>query len=345
MSTHPGDNKFERMTARVGFLARIGASIALAFVAVAAPGSSASAQSKGAFANYKPIGCYYNPSDRKLWVAMIGLTPKSLDKDFYDDPSFAVFMKTGETKFPVEGKDVIVHLMSQFNYKGAEKYKFMKYSLVIDYSASIGINVRTDILNTLDRFIDKLPLALEGQLIRFSDKVEKFPFTSNPNDIRLQLKQPIVYGMTSLHDALMEAANSLIQQGSNIPVRVIVIFTDGNDTSSSVYKDRAGFLSSFANLVKTERIAVLAVGVTGEQDKDLLQSITDANRGISGYFFSISDFGQFNKTFDQVRQLIDNTVIFRLPKLGPDKGKVEISIASRSQAGSVTTLQVFDCEY
>jgi hypothetical protein len=311
-----------------------------------APVMSASAQSKKSFFNYQPIGCYLNTKgDRKLWVATIGLTPKALDRSFYDDPSFGMILKAGDFKGDIEGKDIIVHLMKEFNYKGAEKLKFMKYSLVIDYSASIGVNTRTDILNTLDRFVDKLPLAVEGQLIRFSNKIEKFPFTTNKNELRLELRQPIEYGMTPLHDALMEAANSLIKEGSDIPVRVIVIFTDGNDTSSSVYKDRANFIATFANLVKSERIAVLAVGVTNEQDKELLSAITDINRGIAGYFISIPNFSGFEKAFDQIKQLVDNTVIFRLPKLGPDKGPAEISIVSRSQSGSPTTLQLFDCDY
>jgi hypothetical protein len=318
----------------------------LTLVVAAAWPLPAAAQSKGTFANYQPIGCYFNPSDKKLWVGTIGMTPKALSRDFYDDPSFTVVMKAGDIKYQIEGADAIVHLMKDFNYKGAEKYKFLKYSLVVDYSASIGVNTRTDILNTLDRFIDKLPLAIEGQLIRFSDKIEKFPFTSDKNEIRMQLKQPITYGMTPLHDALMEAATSLVQQGSNIPIRIIVIFTDGNDTSSSMYKDRASFISTFTNLVKAERIAVLAVGVTNEQDAELLKSVTDLSRGISGVYINVPTFGpEFDKAFDHIRQLVDNTVVFRLPKLGPDKGKVEISIASKSQTGSLTTLQIFDCEY
>jgi hypothetical protein len=319
---------------------------ALALAAAASWPSPASAQSKGAFANYQPIGCYYNPNDKKLWVGTIGLTPKALTSDFYDDPSFTVILKAGDQKYEIAGQDVIVHLMKDFKGKGSDKYKFLKYSLVVDYSASIDVNTRTDVLNTLDRFIDRLPLAVEGQLIRFSDKIEKFPFTSDKNEIKLQLKQPITYGMTPLHDSLMEAATSLIQQGSNIPIKIIVIFTDGNDTSSVTYKDRTSFIATFSNLVKQERIAVLAVGVTKDQDSGLLKAISDSSNGISGAYLNVPNFGpEFDKAFDQVRQLVDNTVVFRMPKLGPDKGKVEISIASKSQSGSLTTLQIFDCEY
>jgi hypothetical protein len=235
--------------------------------------------------------------------------------------------------------------MASFDYKGAEKYQFMKFSLVVDYSASIPVGVRSEIVGFLTKFIDRLPLAVEGQVIRFNDKVEKFAFTSDKKELKDQLTKPIDYSMTSLHDALMEAASSLIQQGGTSPVRMIVLFTDGFDTSSTTYKDKANFLSSFANLVKTNRIAVLAVGVSNDQDKDLLKGITDSANGISGLYVPVDDFSKFEIAFKQVEALMRNTVIFRLPKLGPDHGKGQISFLTKSAAGNVSTVQEFDCTY
>ena len=115
----------------------------------------------------------------------------------------------------------------------------MKYSLVVDYSSSIPMTARTDLLNFLDKFVERLPPAIEGQLVRFSDKAERFPFTSNKAEIQRQLRQPIDYGMTALHDALMLAASSLTQHGSKTPLRAIILFTHGSDTSSQTYWDRA----------------------------------------------------------------------------------------------------------
>jgi hypothetical protein len=317
---------------------------ALSIAAMFAAGSPGAAQTKGSFSNYQQLGCYNNPADKKIWLAAVGLTPKALDQDLYDDPNFMIIVRAGDHRFEIDGKDVVVHLMSKFDFKGAEKYKFMKYSLVVDYSGSIGA-YRTDVINFLDAFIAKLPLAVEGQLIRFSDNVEKYPFTNNPADIRLQLRQPIVYGTTALHDALMEATSSLVKEGGSTPVRIIVLFTDGYDNSSQRYKDKQAFLSSFTNVVRSERIAVLVVGVTNEQDEALLNAITDRSQGIAGYYFKENDYQKLGRGLDQILQLMRNTVIFRMPKLGPDKAKAEISLAMRSQAGNISTLQVFQCEY
>lgn len=296
--------------------------------------------------NYQQLGCYYHPADKKIWLAAVGLTPKALDKDFYEDPSFGVIMRSGsDQRFQLDGKDVVVNLLKDFDFKGAEKYKLLKYSLVIDYSSSIPATVRTDILNSLDTFLAKLPLAIEGQLIRFATKVEKFPFTANRSDIQLQLRQPIFYGATALHDAMMEAASSLINEGSNTPVRIIVMFTDGYDTSSEKYKERQAFISTFTSLVKQENIAVLVVGVTREQDSELLRAITDLSKGVAGYYIAVPEFKDFSPAIDRIANMMRNIVLFRLPKLGPDKGKMEVSLVTRTKGGSVNTFQQFNCEY
>jgi hypothetical protein len=319
--------------------------IALVGGAAACPVGVFSQSRERTFTNFQLIGCYRNVADKKLWLAAIALNEKFTKQDFYEDDSFFITVQAGASKFDIPGKDIVVNPMASFDYKPAETYQFMKYSLVVDYSSSIPVGVRTDVLNFLDKFVNRLPLAVEGQLIRFNDKVEKFPFTSNKADIQLQLRQPIDYSMTSLHDALMEAASSLIQQGSTTPVRVIVLFTDGFDTSSTTYKDRANFLSSFANLVKANRIAVLAVGVSNDQDHELLRSITDFSQGISGYYVRVDDFSKFEMAFKQVESMMRNTIIFRLPRFGPDHGKAQVSLATRSKAGNISTIQSFECEY
>ena len=107
--------------------------------------------------------------------------------------------------------------MRSFNYAEASKYQFMKYSLVLDFSSSIPARVRDGLVKVIDNFLGKLPLAIEGQIIKFSDRVEKFPFTRNPKDLQLQLRQPITYGMTALNDALMECRHITDQGRSEHP--------------------------------------------------------------------------------------------------------------------------------
>jgi hypothetical protein len=317
------------------------AAFALAAALAVVPVGATRAQQ---FNNYQQLGCYYHAAEKRLWIAAVGLTPKALDKDTYDDPGFQIIYRIGNQDLPLEGKDAVVNVMKDFDFKGAEKYKLVKYSLAVDYSGSIGSS-REQVINFIDKFLGKLPLALEGQLIRFSDNVEKFPFTTNKSELQLQLRQPIQYGSTALNDAFMEAATSLVREGSNTPVRILVMFTDGFDNSSKTYRDRQSFIATFTSLAVQEKLIVLVIGVTNEQDTDLLNAVTDRSKGIAGYYAPVPAFDKLGGAFDQFANMMRNIVLFRLPKLGPDKGSAVISIVMRSKAGSATTLQQFRCDY
>jgi von Willebrand factor type A domain len=299
---------------------------------------------------FQQIGCYYNKMDNnRLWLGTIALDPKFANLATYDDQDnqITATILAGDLKREYNAGEFLVHPMNAFNFKEASKYQFLKYSLVLDYSSSIPEKTRGDYLDVLHHFLGKLPLAMEGQLIRFSDTVEVYPFTKNVEDIRNQIRAPIAYGMTTLNDALMAAASGLIKDGSNVPIRIIILFTDGFENYSTQYKDKVNFLSTFTSLVKAERIAVLAVGVSRDQDKATLSAITDRNNGITGHFISIPDFdkNKFKDAFDKVLNWVNNTVIFRIPKFGPDAGKVTIRIGSKSKSGNTTTIQEFECEY
>jgi hypothetical protein len=314
--------------------------IVIACAAIAALTCSAGAQ------NFQQLGCLYHASDSKWWFAGIGLTPKASDEKFYSDyESYGFQVKAGDRNYTIPAEDVAVNVMRAFNFKGADKFKLLKYSLVIDYSSSIPVNTRTDIINFLNNFVDKLPLAVEGELVRFSDNVEKFSFTSSKIELKARLAQPIVYGMTALHDALMQGAQSLATEGPDTPVKVLILFTDGYENSSTIYKARDSFIASFTNLVKTEHIAVLAVGVTHEQDEALLRAITDPARGVVGHYLRVEDFDKFGAAMDQVKTMLENVVIFRMKKLGPDKGKSLISLMEKSKtSGNFTgTFHTFEC--
>jgi hypothetical protein len=80
----------------------------------------ATAQGKAttAFTNFQPIGCYFNPADKKLWLAAISLNQKFTDPAFYDDDSFFIIMQAGDNKFDIDGKDILVHPMASFDFKG-----------------------------------------------------------------------------------------------------------------------------------------------------------------------------------------------------------------------------------
>ena len=326
-------------------LARAAAVVASAILLGQMATEPARAQGIGKF---QQIGCYYNkPDNNRLWIGAIALDPKYTEQATYDDDTFNIIIQAGDLRREIPGADLLVHPMRSFNYAEASKYQFLKYSLVLDFSSSIPARVRDGFVNVIDNFLGKLPLAVEGQIIKFSDRVEKFPFTRNPKDLQLQLRQPITYGMTALNDALMESATSLIKEGASTPIRILILFTDGFENNSTTYKDKQNFLSTFTSLVKSERIAVLAIGVSHEQDRATLKAITNPQDGITGHYIDLPDFDErkFGQAFDQILNWVNNTVIFRIPKFGPDSGKAVVSLINKSKAGAISTIQQFNCEY
>jgi hypothetical protein len=263
------------------------ARLVLAVAAVVAVNWSAAAQ------NFQQLGCIPHVADKKWWFAGVGLTPKATDPNFYSDTDgYAFNVKAGGNTFLIPGEDSAISVLKTFRSQGDERFKLLKYSLVIDNSASIEPSDQADITNFLTNFIEKLPLAVEGQIIRFSATVEKGPFSVVKRELQMQLAKPVQSASTALHDALMRGATSLAREGSDAPVKVLIMFTDGFENSSTDYKDRDSFIASFTNLVKTENIAVLALGVGKDQDEPLLRTITDRSRGVAGYYIRIESFGK-----------------------------------------------------
>jgi hypothetical protein len=297
---------------------------------------------------FEQLGCYKNAADKRIWVAGLSISDPNLQTlEFYENPDngFAAIMKAGDTKFDVSGDDILVHPLSAFDFAGADKYQFLRYSLVLDYSSSIADHVRTDVINFVSSFINKMPLAVDGNLVRFSSNVEVGPYSSKKIDLEAAIRAPISYDLTALHDALMASVTSLTQNSSNTPVRVLILVTDGMDTASTQYTDRQAFISSFTSLAMQEKIIVLAIGVTPERDDELLNAITDRSKGIMGIYKPIADFNELNSALDLVLTQIRNTVIFRFPMRGPDKGNVDISVGTKSMTGKFNTIHTFKCQF
>lgn len=323
----------------------VAASIFAVTLGALAGAGSSPVSGQASYNNFLKIGCYYNKADKKIWLAMSAVNPKYYSSNFEYSDKLLINIEAGDKRFKFSHEDIIVTPIGEFDFKGADKYKFMKYSLIVDYSASISTEHLRDVLLNLDEFIKDLPLAVEGQVIRFSDTVEASPFTNDKDEIRRELAKFPTRGGTALQDALMTAISELNQKGSDVPVKMIVIFTDGHDTASEDYKDRDSFINSFANTAKGHKIAVLVIGVTSDVDADLLRQVTDAAAGINGQFLHVPNFSQFKGAIDKVKKVIEDTIIFRIPKVGPDTGQVKIYLGEETDSGSFRTIQPVVCNF
>jgi len=300
--------------------------------------------------NYLEIGCYHEKSEGRIWLALSALNPKYLPGTFdYDQTSsnLALRIESGNNRIPLTSEDIVINLLGDFNRKIDAKYNFMKFSLVVDYSTSIDNYTMNQVMEALDEFVGKLPHAIEGQVVKFSDSVDATPFTKDLDEIRRQVRTPPVRGGTALHDALMTAVAELGRNGDpNVPLSVIVLFTDGKDTRSQAYKERQSFIRSFTSAAKGLKIAVMVIGVTADVDEDLMREIAGPQAGIKGIYQHIPDFQNFRKALNQIEKIINNTILLRFAKVGQDKGPLKIHVGELvGQTQNFQTIQTVECNF
>src|SRR6476620_4939049 len=123
--------------------AAISPSTAKAPPAKASEPASVAERDHGSYRNFQKLGCYYNSSEKRIWVAAIALNQKYLDRRFYQEEAFNVIVNMGGNRLRIDGKDVHVHPMADLDTKRADPY--IKYSLVIAHNASIPVNNRNEV--------------------------------------------------------------------------------------------------------------------------------------------------------------------------------------------------------
>lgn len=120
----------------------------------------------------------------------------------------------------------------------SRKQQPVALSLLLDSSASMEGRIGT-LQAAAANFVKRMEPADIAQVIDFDSKVEiRQAFTGNHADLERAIKQTSAGGSTSLHNALYIALKELkkVQARSEDEVRrqAIVVFSDGEDTSSLV---------------------------------------------------------------------------------------------------------------
>ncbi len=152
--------------------------------------------------------------------------------------------------------------------------KLLRVSLVIDNSGSIDDHSLAYVENALERFVRRLPFALDIQIIKFSDEIRASAFSQDKEQLVRWIHEPVDRLGTMLHDAIMRAVRELKAAGEDVPFRAVVVLTDGKDTASREFPDGYNFARALSAEARQEKIPIFAVGVTNEVDAPLLKEIT-----------------------------------------------------------------------
>jgi Ca-activated chloride channel family protein len=172
--------------------------------------------------------------------------------------------------------------------------------VMLDYSASMTANL--DLLKAAaEQFLLRLLPADKGQVGAFSDKIQMSgTFTSDRDDLIGALDDLQFGNPTRLYDAINESLAAL--KGTD-KRKVVLVFTDGDDTSS-----RLGF-GDILDRAKAEEVMIYAIGLQSEyfNGARMVRSRPDGNlkklaEETGGGYFELKKTDDLAPTFTRVAQ-------------------------------------------
>jgi len=290
------------------------------------------------FMAFQKLALYYNDTENKYYLAVHSIDDSTELKNL-DVDNLHIKLKTKDgSEIDIERKDIIVIPLGDMYAKMDAQYTFFQFNLVIDTSASIGNSDLKLVEQILARFVDRLPAPFKAQIIKFSSKISKSPFTKDKNQLKQWIAQPYEREYTALHDAIGMAVEELKYAGQKVPLKFSVIFTDGEDTASERYKDESYFRNHIISLTSDNAIPLFIVGVGGV-NVNLLRSISRF-----GHFEHVQNVPDVDKFFDFVEEMINGTYIFKIPAVSKLDNLKMIYIMKKRSSGKFTTIQDISVE-
>ena len=141
-------------------------------------------------------------------------------------------LRVSDFKILEDGREVALSEISSFS---AHESPFASVVL-LDTSGSMEVRLSLA-RSAAIRFLDNLRLEDVAAVYKFDSKVERVQEFSGGRDLAPMAFGLRARGMTSLHDAILEASNALTERTEKR--KAIIVLSDGMDTQSRVSADRA----------------------------------------------------------------------------------------------------------
>ena len=172
--------------------------------------------------------------------------------------------------------------------------------VMMDYSASMTANLDR-LAAAAEQFILRMLPADKGQVGAFSDKIQfSGEFTNDRDDLIFALKDLQFGNPTRLYDAIDASIDMLKDVEGR---RVVLVFTDGDDTASRVGMGDA------LDHARDKEVMVYAVGMESEFFNGQRMTRTRPDRGLrrlaeetGGGYFELKKADDLGPTFSRVAQ-------------------------------------------
>ena len=197
----------------------------------------------------------------------------------------------------------------------------IRFSLVLDNSASVDEDSMRHLHGALADFFENLPASFQAQIIKFSDEIQdKTEFLSQKGPLLAKIREARPQSGSALFDAIDLAVMELQYSGDDVPFQFCLIVSDGHDNASIKNRDRDLFRKKLAAKWKTKQIPTFFVGVTDQAEQDLLA----AEDGFHSY--RAKDFAHLGGALELVSRFLRDSFIFRFP--------------ARTSSGRINFLQI-----
>lgn len=242
-------------------------------------------------------GTYYTQQDLAQMKKMICKVTEVLDGDTITIPKFTVTQTTELDPAP------------------------LAVALVMDNSGSMGEDRALAVQAAADMFIGKKSATDALALVRYDHHVQvEVPLTTDASVLKAGLKRNGLFGFgggTAILSGSSEAINHLAASAGSFPRRAVVVFTDGQENSSSTTREQ------LIEQALRENIPICAVDFGNGINKGYMEAIAHASGGFYQHIYRTSEFEDL---FEDVYRRLRNFYRIEYPATGYGQHDVNVTL-------------------
>ena len=220
--------------------------------------------------------------------------------------------------------------------------EILPFTVVVMLDTSASMASRIDLLKAAaEQFLIRMLPMDSGKVGAFNDKIETFPhkFTSDRDRLITSLDELDYGNPTHLYDAI---AVSLDELRSVDGRRVVLVFTDGQDTGSEMRS------SAVFDRTRTEEVMIYAIGLEADYFNGVRRIRSNPDRNLrkfaeqtGGGYFELTQADELGSTFTRVVQELHSQYVIGFTPTVADGKLHELDVRIKSSGMTARARQSY----
>ncbi len=220
--------------------------------------------------------------------------------------------------------------------------EILPFTVVVMLDTSASMASRIDLLKAAaEQFLIRMLPMDSGKVGAFNDKIETFPheFTSDRDRLIASLDELDYGNPTHLYDAI---AVSLDELRSVDGRRVVLVFTDGQDTGSEMRS------STVLDRTHTEEVMIYAIGLEADYFNGVRRIRSNPDRNLrkfaeqtGGGYFKLTQADELGSTFTRVVQELHSQYVIGFTPTVADGKLHELDVRVKSSGMTARARQSY----